>query len=197
MKRVHILTPEENKEFFYYLNEYVYKTTPETYIEFVKTVLEDKFISNIISKDELRKIYFAIIKIDESLSKDKFLRNKYLTQQELEIEENKEKEEKKQKELQEKQKKENELTEYFRGVQKENFDKIYDFLDHYSWDAEDREIRAKLIIEYFKEHLKDHKFIEDEIIYFNKICNKLLRYKNITVQKYKNYILDYVEGSNK
>ena len=192
-----ILTPEENKEFFYYLNEYVYKTTPETYIEFVKTVLEDKFISNIISKDELRKIYFAIIKIDESLSKDKFLRNKYLTQQELEIEENKEKEEKKQKELQEKQKKENELTEYFRGVQKENFDKIYDFLDHYSWDAEDREIRAKLIIEYFKEHLKDHKFIEDEIIYFNKICNKLLRYKNITVQKYKNYILDYVEGSNK
>ena len=38
------LTPEENKEFFYYLNEYVYKTTPETYIEFVKTVLEDKFI---------------------------------------------------------------------------------------------------------------------------------------------------------
>ena len=51
----------------------------------------------------MRKIYFAIIKIDESLSKDKFLRNKYLTQQELEIEENKEKEEKKQKELQEKQ----------------------------------------------------------------------------------------------
>ena len=44
---------------------------------------------------------------------------------------------------------------------------------------------------------KNFKFIEDEIIYFNKICNKLLRYKNITVQKYKNYILDYVEGSNK
>lgn len=191
------LSTEENKELFYWLNEYVFKSNPESYIEFVVYVLKDEYLTSIFSKEELRNIYLTIIKIKEELFNDRFLKEKYLTTQELEEEKRKEEEKKRQQEKLKLQKKENEITQQFIKIKQYTFEKIFEFYDSCTWDNEGQQIKSKLIKNYLNSNIKKHRVTKSELIYFNKVCHMLLNNAAIDIELYKEYIFMYInEGRN-
>lgn len=191
------LSTEENKELFYWLNEYVFKNNPESYLEFVVCVLKDKYLTTIFSKEELRKIYLTIIKIEKEISNDRLLKEKYLTKQELEEEKRKEDEEKRLQEKLQLQEKENEITQEFINIKKYTFEKIFEFYDSCTWDNKGQKMKAKLIKDYLNSNIKKHKVNTTELIYFNRICNMLLKNDSIDIELYKEYIIEYInEGRN-
>jgi len=191
------LSTEENKQLFYWINEYVFKNNPESYIEFVVYVLKDEYLTSIFEKEELRNIYFTIIKIKDEISNDRLLKEKYLTKQELEEEKRKEEEEKKQQEKLKLQEKENEITQQFINISDYNFEKIFEFYNFCTWDREGQEIKAKLIKSYLNSNIQKHELITSELIYFNKICHMLLKDNAIDIGVYKEYMIKYInEGRN-
>lgn len=195
--RRNFLSTEENKELFGWLNEYVFKNNPESYIEFVVDVLRDEYLTSIFSQEELRNIYLTIIKLDEEISNSRFLKEKYLTKQELETEKRREEEEEKQRELLKLQEKEIEINQKFVEIKPYTFEKIYEFYDYCTWDNKGQEIKIKLIKDYLDSNIQNHTISKNEIIFFNKICHKLLNCNAIDIKLYRKYIFEYInEGRN-
>lgn len=186
------LSTEENKQLFYWLNEYVFKNKPESYIEFIVYVLKDEYLTSIFSKEELRNIYLTIIKMDEEIFNDGLLREKYLTKQELEEEKRKEKEAREQQEKIKLQEKENEIITEFNDIKEYTLKKIFNFYDRCTWDDKGQEIKSKLIVDYLNSNIQKQKSSTSELIYLNKICHMLLIAGAIDISKYREYIFDYL-----
>lgn len=192
------LTTEENRELFYYLNEYVFKNDPESYIKFIVIVLKDEYLTSIFSKEELRNTYLTVVKMEKDLSNDRLLKEMYLTKQELEDEKRRESEERKYQELLKLQEKEKEINQKFSDIKELTFENIYEFYNYNTWDDKGQQIKAKLIKNYLNSNIKEHMITKNEIIFFNKICNKLLDHNSIDIGLYKKYIFEYInEGRNK
>jgi len=186
------LSTEENKQLFYWINEYVFKNEPKSYIEFIVYVLKDKYLTSVFSKEELREIYLTIIKMDEQIFNDGVLREKYLTKQELEEEKRKEKEAQEQEEKIKLQEKENKIITEFNDIKEYTFKKIFDFYDRCTWDDKGQEIKSKLIVNYLKSNIQKQEVNNSELIYLNKICHMLLIYNVIDIDIYKEYIIKYL-----
>lgn len=186
------LSTEENKQLFYWLNEYVFKNKPESYIEFIVYVLKDEYLTSIFSKEELRNIYLTVIKMDEEIFNDGLLREKYLTKQELEEEKRKEKEAREQQEKIRLQEKENEIITEFNDIKEYTFKKIFNFYDRCTWDDKGQEIKSKLIVEYLNSNIQKQESSTSELIYLNKICHMLLIAGAIDISKYREYIFNYL-----
>ena len=191
------LSTEENKQLFYWINEYVFKNEPKSYIEFIVYVLKDKYLTSIFPKEELRKIYLTIIKMDEQIFNDRVLREKYLTKQELEEEKRKEKEAQEQEEKIKLQEKENKIITEFNDIKEYTFKKIFDFYDKCAWDDKGQEIKSKLIVNYLNSNIQKQEVNNSELIYLNKICHMLLIYNVIAIDIYKEYIIKYLNGGRK
>lgn len=191
------LSTEENKQLFYWINEYVFKNDPKSYIEFIVYVLKDKYLTSIFSKEELRKIYLTIIKMDEQIFNDGVLREKYLTKQELEEEKRKEKEAQEQEEKIKLQEKENKIITEFNDIKEYTFKKIFDFYDRCTWDDKGQEIKSKLIVNYLNSNIQKQEVNNSELIYLNKICHMLLIDNVIDIDIYKEYIIKYLNEGRK
>lgn len=59
------LTQEEEKELFNWVDESFFRMEPDRYIDFVKTVLEDKYVLQLYDKKELRDILDTLISLDK------------------------------------------------------------------------------------------------------------------------------------
>ncbi len=187
------LSPEENKELLMCLEEYIFNVKPDDYIGFVSALLDNNFVDEVFTKEELRKLYFASIEIDDESSDNKRLREKYLSKKELAIIEKEEREAEEKEKLMKKLEKENNLIEEFKAIENKTFESIYKFGDKYSWWHEEKEVCCRIIIEYLNENIQNHKFVSEELIYFNKICNLLLKSETINIEKAKEFIIQYIE----
>ena len=187
------LSLEEEKKLFYWLDNYIFKVYPEEYMDFIIHILNSENIEKILSKDDLREIYFMIIKIDSKIEKDSQLRKKYLTKQELEDTINRENEEKiREKELEMKRKRE-EIIKKFIDWPKNNFNNIYDFCRIYRWKKEEWKICSSIVKKYLNENIKSFEINNDEIIKFMGLLELLIREESITLLELKTIILKYIK----
>lgn len=191
------LSPEENKELFYWINEYVFKKSPELYIKFITCTLKTEYFTLLFTEEELRNIYLTLVKIDTNIFKDKELKERYLTKQELEEENRKEKEYKLQQEKLKLQEKKKEIIKQFNNVKGSTFKDIFEFYDRCSWDDKGQKIKAKLIIKYFNSNISEHKVNKDELINLNKICHQLLNDNTINIDIYGEYLKKYLKERRK
>ena len=185
------LSTDEHKELLNWLENYIFNFRPNYYIDFVRAMLKDEFISTIIDKKDLRKLYFTLIEVDKTLKEDKGLREKYLYKEELDLLIQQEKEEYEKRKLMEKQKKENAVINKFNALENPNFKDIYEYCHEYRWYKEETAISCRTVKEYLNKNIENHNFMDDEIIYFNKICNLLIQQKFITLEELKGYIFRY------
>ena len=187
------LSVEEERELLGWLEEYLFYTQPNRYMDFVYSMLEDSFIETILSKEELRKLYFTLMEFNNNLKKDTSLREKYLTQEQLKQIEKEELKAKEREELLKRKTLENEVTNKFNNIENLNFKSIYEYCYSYRWEKEKTSVACKLVKEYLEYHIEEHDFRAEEIKYFNKICNLLIEQNAITTEEIKNYIFRYVK----
>lgn len=187
------LSKEEEKELLGWLETYIFYTKPDYYIKFAYSMLNDDFIESILSKEDLRKLYFALIDFNEELKHNTGLREKYLTEEEIHQIEKEELEAEKRKKILKKQAIENEVTDKFNSIEDLTFKSIYEFVYSYRWEHEETAVACKLIKKYLEKHINTHDFIDEEIIYFNKICNLLIQEHFVNAEDIKCYILKYIK----
>lgn len=185
------LSLDEQKELFMWLEKYIFFVKPESYINFVLTFLNDDIVSTLFSKDELKKIYNIASNIDDDIKNNKYLREKYLSAEELELLIKKEKEDEEKRKLIEHQKKESEIADKFRGIEK-TLKKINKFYYSYTWDKEKSDICSKIVKEYFNNNLEKRELTYEEIISFNEICSMLIEQEKINIEELKCYVTKYI-----
>lgn len=185
------LSMSEHKELFMWLEDYVFYNNSANYMSFVVTMLKDDFIEKLFSKTELKQLYSMIITIDTELSKNKSLREKYLSKEELELLEKQEQEAKDRERLLEQQQLEQKVIEDFNSITGLNLKTIHKFLNKY-WRNEETKMACKLVKEHFNNSLSTYNLSHEEIIDFNEVMNDLL-YKNvINIEELKDFITKYL-----
>lgn len=187
------LTKEENIELLYWLEKYIFYIRPNYYMDFVIAMLKDEFIQKLLPKEDLRNLYFTVIEIDNNIKENRTLREIYLSKEELEVIIKEEKEAQLQLERLEQMQRENEVLEKFKSIENITFKEIYEFCYNYRWQREETKIACRIIKEYLNNFIEQHIFVDNEIIYFNKICNLLIEQKYITTEELKNYIVRFVK----
>lgn len=190
------LSKEEKEKLFFWLDNYMFKMHPDEYIEFIVNILKVDNINDIIPKEQLREIYFMLKRIDNNIEKDTQLRNKYLTQEELQKISNKEKMEEEQRKMQEYLEKQEKIINTFNKLPKESFKEVYDFCYKYRWNDEEWNICKGIIKKYLCESIHTFKVNEDEIIELIKLFKLLLEKKTIDAEEFKEYILRYMREEN-
>lgn len=190
------LSKEEKEKLFFWLDNYMFKMHPDEYIEFIVNILKVDNINDIIPKEQLREIYFMLKRIDNNIEKDTQLRNKYLTQEELQKISNKEKMEEEQRKMQEYLEKQEKIINTFNKLPKESFKEVYDFCYKYRWNDEEWNICKGIIKKYLCESIHTFKINEDEIIELIKLFKLLLEKKTIDAEEFKEYILRYMREEN-
>lgn len=186
------LSKEETIELFYWLEDYIFSINPNDYIDFTFAILIDKFIITLFSKDSLRKLYFTLSNIDEDIKNNNYLREIYLTKEELELIKQQKIEEKEKQRKEELTKIKNLVQEKFNSIEKDTFKKIYEYIYSYRWEKEETSFACTLVKDYLNNSLNNYNFNTEEIIYFNKLCNLLLKQNYLTTNELKDYISNYI-----
>lgn len=187
------LSKEEKEKLFFWLDNYMFKVHPDEYIDFIIDILKEDNIKDIVSKEQLREIYFMLKRVDENIEKDTRLRSKYLTQEELQAIINKENMEKEQQKMQEYLEKQEEIINTFNKLTKESFKEIYDFCYKYRWNDEEWNICKGIVKKYICENIEVFKVNKNEIINFMKLFEFLISKEEINVEEFKEYILRYLK----
>ena len=187
------LSIEEERELFGWLESYIFYTTPDSYIDFVYSVLKDDYIKTILPKEDLRNLYLSLIKFDSNLKDNVTLREKYLTEDEIKQIEKEELEAKERERLLKLKVIETDVTNNFNNIENMNFKSIYEFCYSYRWNKDETSIACKLVKGYLDCHIEEHTFILEEMKYFNKICNLLIEKNEITPKEIKRYIFRYIK----
>lgn len=191
------LSDEEEKELINWLGSYIFYTEPDHYMDFIRSMLKDEFIENIVEKEYLRELYFTLIEFEPTLKNNVILREKYLTKEELKEIERQELEAEERKKLLEKQAMENKILDKFNNIEMLNFENLYKYCYSYRWQQKETTIACNLVKDYLESHIEEHNFMVGELIYFNKICNLLVEQQLITPEEVKSYILRYVKEGEK
>ena len=121
------------------------------------------------------------------------MRNKYLTQEELQDITNREKAEKEHQRMQKFIEKQEEIISKFNELSKQSFKEIYDFCYKYRWIDEEWKICSEIIKRYLYENIESFKVNKDEIIEFMKLFKVLIDENAIDVSEFKEYILRYIK----
>lgn len=187
------LSKDEKQKLLFWLDNYVFKVYPEDYIEFIKDILKEDSIEDIVSKQQLRKIYFTLIQIDEKIEKDKELRNKYLTHTELQNIIDKENQEKERQRIEKYKKKQEEITSKFGELPKQSFKELNSFCYEYKWIDEEWKICNEIVKQYLYKNIETLKVNENEIIEFMELFKLLLNKKVINIKEFKEYIQRYMK----
>lgn len=190
------LSNDEQKELFMWLEEYNFYLKPESYIDFTITVLQEDIVSTIFSKDELKELYYIISDIDDSVKKNKILREKYLSTEELEKLVKKEEEEEENRKLIEQQKIENELLNEIYSIENITLKDIYKFCSEHLWRTSEGKICGKIVKQFLNENLKNQNITADEIINFNKVCNMLIDEQIINIEEFKCYVIKFIRNGD-
>ena len=189
------LSVEEERELLSWLESFIFYTQTNLYMNFVYLMLEDDFIETILSKEELRNLYFTLIEFNKDLKNNINLRKKYLTPEELEKIEKEEFEAEEREKALKRQTLENEVLDKFNSIENLNFKSIYEYCYSYRWEKEETSVACKLVKEYLEHHIEEQNFIVEQVKYFNKICNLLIEQNVITTEEIKNYTFRYfMEG---
>lgn len=187
------LSKTEERELLSWLESYILYIKPEIYTDFVFSMLNNDFIATIISKEDLRNLYYTLIEYDSSLKNNIVLREKYLPKEKLKEIEKQELEEKEKEKQLKRQCMENEIADRFNNIKNANFKSIYEYCYFYRWQDEKTSIACKLVREYLETHIEEHQFTESEIRFFNKICNLLIEQNLITSEDIRGYLLRYIK----
>ncbi|MEI3355573.1 MAG: hypothetical protein V8R81_00540 [Clostridia bacterium] len=187
------LSIKEKQKLLYFLDNYIFKVYPEEYMNFIISLLNCEYIKEILSIEELREIYFMIIKINSEIKKDSQLRKKYLTKQELEDVINRENEEKiKEKKIELKRKQE-EITRRFMDMPKGIFKNMNDFCRAYRWENEEWDICCSIVKKYLIKNVQDFEVSKSEVINFMNLLELLIESKAITLSEVKKITLKYMK----
>lgn len=183
----------EQKELFTWLESYIFYTTPDYYMDFVYHMLDNSYIETILSKEDLRKLYFVLMEFDKELKNNTRLREKYLTPEELEQIEQEEYVAKEEEKQLKRQALEKEVMNKFKELKNLDFKSIYEYCYFYRWQKEETAIVCKIVKDFLEKHITEHEFIKEEIKYFNKICNLLIEQNFVTVNEIRTYLLRYIK----
>lgn len=186
------LSSDEQKQLLMWLEEFIFYTFPNRYMEFIKCMLDDKLVSTLFSQEDLKKLYLYCVKIDESLSSNKILRQKYLSKEELELLEKEEKEAEECQKLLKKKEMQNEIIREFNSIEQKTLENIYNFCSDYKWYSEKREFAYNVAKQYLFKGLSKYSVTCEDIIYFNQICNLFIENNFMNIYELKTLIMNYI-----
>ena len=155
-------------------------------------MLEDDFIATLFSKEELKKLYFAVIEVNETLKKKEYLRERFLSKEELELLLKQEEQEKLEQEVLKQKELEQKLQLDFEEIDKMNFYNIYEWFDLYDWRNEESKICYEHIKNYLNENIEKHECTIEEIKNLNNIINLMIKLKYCNINDIKIWLTRYL-----
>lgn len=188
------LSNTEKRKMIIWLENYIFHTRPNSYIDYIIAILNTEGIEDIFSNEELRKLYLAVCKTDNKILRYQSIREKYLLKSELEDLEKKEKEEEKNREQQEIAELENNTKKVFNSIKHKDINKILEFCQKYEYSSRTLPICYKIVKNYFKYNFSEIELNKEDIIEFNKLCNLFLKENLMTIYEYRNYMMKYIRG---
>ena len=193
------LSDEEHRQFLGWLDDCIFGDSVSQYVEFTICVLDDDFISTIMPKSELRKIYDSICKIESSVLKGhrRQIKEKLLTEDELAAEKEAELARKEDEKRQEAIRQHQEVADNFKTKYDGSFSSLFAFQNGFKsyWQSENRDTAFKMVKETVDDLLcgESLAFPKSEIQSFLNLGSVMLKNNAITFNEYKSYILKIEE----
>ena len=199
------LSDDEHRELFGWLDDYMLQYKADNYIEYAVTMLTDPFMETLFPKEEFKKIYDMVcnMNIDVLTKNIKELNQKFLSEDELQAENDAEELKKQEQKKQDHEQTIQNLKDEFAAKYDGTFESINKYLKvhDYSWKNEDDAmvIVAGYLDTVFEE--KDYILKKDEISWFLIISGKLMQKGYLNFLDFTNHILsirednDYVENN--
>lgn len=188
------LTPEENRLVLDWLDTWVYLYHTSDYVDFVVCVLLDEFASSLIPLNELREMYDLIVTNAISELKDheaRELKNKFLTEAELQAEAEAENLRKQEQERLRKEAERQSIYDKFEELFDSTYQSVFKFLGEYrsSW-GDQREIAHKLVSDSFTRiyQAAGTALTGEELSHFFKVCSVLTSTNTLRLALIKPYI---------
>ena len=185
------LSIEEQKFLFDSLETFIFYYLPDQYIDFLDTIIETDLSEGIIAKDVLRKMYLILVDFSPKKYDTNFLREKYLTESELNEIHEKEKLQKEHEEAMKLVEMRNQIKCNFNEIVVKNFKELYRFCHHYEFYDEELKYCKDIVYSYILNDIKNFERSREDIIDLNKILNLFLQENLITIDEYININCEY------
>lgn len=189
------LTPEENRLIVDWLDTWVYLNKTSDYIDFVICVLTDEFVSSLFTQEELRSLYITIMNNKPSAldsRETQLLKEKFLTEAELQAEAEAEKAKALEQERLNKEKQIKAIHGKFEELFDGTYGSVIKFLKEYrySYRSGEQQTAHQLVSDSFDQiHKKAGSALtKEELSCFFKICNVLTNTGALRLPRIKTYL---------
>ena len=193
------LSAEEHKEFFNWIDSYMYTHKPDSYIEFSIHVLLEPFIRTLYPKEELRKIYDMVCNCDMEITdfhkNSQKLKEIYLSEYELQAERETNEAKRNESKRLEKETKIQELKDEFEKEYNGMFKSLYKYTEHHKYSFQDDVLAIPIVYGYLSKTLENNEYTltPKDFSLFLKVCATLINYGCLTVEEMKIYVLEIRE----
>ena len=187
------LTADEQCEIFGWLDDYMIQYKTSEYVEFATLMLSDDYITELFPHDELRRIYDMVRELDSVKKSDSVsnsLKNRYLTEAELQADQDAKNARKAEQDRLERENAHQALRDEINAVYDGTFKSIHKFLEKHKFSWKNDDDAAILAEEYLRRSLIENKYVlgKNDIRYFLRVSAKLMKKNVLTFNSFKNYI---------
>lgn len=185
------LDARQKRQLLKWLEEYIFAFEPDLYLSFAEAILRDEKIAELFSVEEQRALFRLVIhQPDLFWQTANELKQRYLSQEELQAEQDAKnaaaQEAARQKEQDQIQKIRDNFSEKFKGT----FASITDFLNDYRYRHEESQIACRIVREHLNETLEEKSYELDgkDAVWFLQVCAELVRKGAMAFHEAQTYI---------
>jgi len=187
------LTDDEQKEMFCWIDDYMFRYKPENYVEFAVCMLCDPFITTLFPHNELRQIYHMVSGTDNSHFRQNRhdLKKMFLTEVELQAEQEAEKAKKEKAQQDEVNRRIQELRDKLKSSFDGSFMSIMKYLNIYQHSHDSEDYALMIAFDYLPIVLaeKNNHVSISEFGHFLQFCGKLTKQGLLSIEDTKKYVL--------
>lgn len=184
------LDDERQRTLLGWLQDYIFTYEPEKYLKFAQLVLLDEKAANLLSLVERRPLFDQLITQKDLVGyREKYLKQQYLTPEELAAEHEERIAAQLERERQAEAAREAEIRAKFQKVER-TFTKVYDFLDWIHYPARDVQVACFIVREQLGALLSSTGCCLDKknMGSFLKVCGKLVENGALEIGEMQEYI---------
>lgn len=190
------LDQDGHRQLLHWLEEYVFVYKPEQYLPLVTAILQDEFAASLFSSDEQRAMFDLTIKRPD-ISRDTLnaLKRHYLTEAELQAEQETEAAARREAEHLKQVELVRSIREHYEEILDGKYSSVIRFLDEYRYYREKLPIACRIVRESLDELLdaKCYELDGQDAAGFLYVCNKLVKHKTMSFTEVQNYIIKVKE----
>lgn len=171
------LDEDGHRQLLHWLEEYVFLYHPEEYLTLIAAILKDEFAAGLFSPEEQRKLFDLTAKRPDISTYDlNELKRRYLTETELQAEQDARNAALRASEEQRQAALVQGIRDKYAGMVNGSFDAVIKFLDNYRYYREEQPIACRVVREHLDELLESRNYELDsqEAVRFLHVCDKLV-----------------------